>query len=89
MWAHIFLNEAYPGVVTKLVGRRYLRDIFEVTKVKLRVQGRGSGHLEATNKNKEAQVPLMLALSGLESDPESFRRAVSMSVAALQRLEEE
>lgn len=85
-WAHIFLHRRHPAfdIVPILIGRmgNNMRDIFAATNAKLRIRGRGSGHLEVDGKD-EAPVPLMLAVTATNHDPEGFRKAIEMVMVRL------
>ena len=88
MWAHLFFSQCHPDfrLVRRVIGQggSNLKRIFYATDVKLRVRGFGSGHLEGLSR-KEAPVPLMLALSGLEAEPAAFKNAVRMAVDVLNK----
>jgi len=69
-------------------GGRNTRSVFDATAAKLRIRGRGSGHLEVdcgNGRRKEAPVPLMVAVTANKGDPEGFRKAIEMT---LERLKE-
>ncbi len=53
--------------------------IFNVTGAKVRIRGRGSGHLEVGGKH-EAPVPLMVAITADQEAVGNFRRAVMMTL---------
>lgn len=86
LWAHIFLHKRHADfdLVPMLIGRggRNMRDIYTATQAKLRIRGRGSGHLEVDGK-KEAPVPLMVAVTANKMDADGFRKAVDMTVDRL------
>jgi len=83
LWCHLHLDAAMlqPGfdLVKKIIGRNgcNTREIFEVTRTKVRVRGRGSGHTE--RDGYEAQVPLMIALAAEHESPDDFRSAFNMA----------
>lgn len=82
---HIYLDERMlkSGVdlVPAIIGRGggNTRAIFDATGTKLRIRGRGSGHLELDSK-KEANVHLMIALSADHGRPDCFQKAFKMAV---------
>ncbi|CAE8716544.1 unnamed protein product, partial [Polarella glacialis] len=86
LWCHIFLNKRHPDfdLVPMLIGRggRNMREIFAATNAKIRVRGRGSGHLEVDG-NKEAPVPLMIAVTSDGGNPHDFNLAVTMTITKL------
>jgi len=67
-----------------LIGRggKNMRKIYTATNAKIRVRGRGSGHLEVDGK-KEAPVPLMVAVTANKADADGFKLAVEMTLANL------
>jgi hypothetical protein len=83
LYCHIFLDPAMlePGfdLVKKLIGKggTHTRAIFEATRTKVRVRGRGSEHIETDGR--EAPVPLMIALAAEHNIPEDFRTAFTMT----------
>ena len=89
LWAHILLHQRHPGfnIVPMLIGRLggNMTDIFSATNAKLRIRGRGSGHLELAD-GKEAPVSLMVAVTSHITDPEGVRNAVEMLLARLQEV---
>ena len=89
LWAHIILHKRHANfdLVPILIGRRgrNMRDIYETTWAKLRVRGRGSGHLELVgNKMAEAPVPLMVAVTTHHTDDRSFRTALELLFTRLE-----
>jgi len=70
-----------------LIGRKggHMRGIFGATNAKLRIRGRGSGHLEVDGR-MEAPVPLMVAVTSNKNNPEAFRKAVEQILALLQEV---
>jgi len=91
LWAHIFLHKRHPDfpLVPMLIGRggRNMSNIFCATNAKLRIRGKGSGHLEVDGR-KEARVPLMVAVTANKMDLEGFRRAVEMTIERLREVAE-
>ncbi|CAE8702826.1 unnamed protein product, partial [Polarella glacialis] len=73
LWAHIYLHMQMEGfdLVPRLIGRGgcNMRKIAEATGSKIRIRGRGSGHLEIDGKT-EAPTPLMVAVTTDRADPE-------------------
>ena len=95
LWAHVFLHKRHPDFdfVPMLIGRNghNTRGIFLATNAKLRIRGRGSGHLEVdcgNGRRREAPVPLMLAVTQNKTDPEGFRKAIEMTLARLNEVQE-
>ena len=74
-------------LVPMLIGRggRNMRDIYVSTNAKLRIRGRGSGHLEIDGR-KEAPVPLMVAVTSMKNDPEGFRKAIEQALVRLKEV---
>ena len=90
-WVHIVLHKRHTAfdLVPMLIGKHgiNMRNIVYDTGAKLRIRGRGSGHLEDTRAGKkEAQVPLMLAVTANKADSPNFRRAIDMSVTLLRKV---
>lgn len=85
LWVHIFLHLKEPDfdLVPMLIGRggQNMKEINKATGAKLRIRGKGSGHMEVGNK--EAPVPLMLAVTTNKGDRAKFKMAVDMTVAKL------
>lgn len=90
LWAHIYLHMQVPGfdLVPRMIGRGgcNMRKIAEQTGAKVRIRGRGSGHLEIDGK-AEAPTPLMVAVTTDHEDPEGFRAAISMIMKELKTVE--
>jgi len=92
LWCHVYMNPCMlePGfdLVQKVIGRTgcNTRAIFESTGTKIRVRGRGSGHIEH-RLGREAPVPLMVALAAESDCPEGFSRAVVLTKELLQDTE--
>ncbi|CAK0809734.1 unnamed protein product [Prorocentrum cordatum] len=90
MWAHLHLHMQAPGFdqVPRLIGRggSTLRGIAERTGSKIRIRGRGSGHLEV-NGTSEAPCPLMVAVTTDRQDNAGFASAVEGVVRELRALE--
>jgi len=63
-----------------------VKDIVKASGAKIRVRGRGSGHLEHGGK-KEARTPLMVAVSATAGNPAGFRLAVDMTLQILLEIE--
>ena len=91
IWAHIELFKLHPvfDLVPILIGLggENTSNIFKQTGAKIRIRGRGSGHLEVLNskgeKMSEAPVPLMIAVTSEKSATREFRKAVEMCVQLL------
>lgn len=90
LWAHIHLHMQLPGfdLVPRLIGRGgcNMRKIADQTGAKVRIRGRGSGHLEIGGKS-EAPTPLMVAVTSDHEDPANFRAAVEMTLRELRAVE--
>lgn len=89
--AHIHLHMRSPGfdLVPMLIGKggQNMRKIAEATGAKLRVRGRGSGHLEVQGK-REAPTPLMLAVTTEKNEGlPSFKAALEKSFVELRIVE--
>jgi len=86
LWCHIYLHMQSPGfdLVPRLIGRggSNMRRISKATGAKLRIRGKGSGHLEVDGK-QEAPTPLMLAVTTDSGNLDDFRKAMSMSIEEL------
>jgi len=89
LWIHIYLHMQAPGfeLVPMLIGRggRNMRKIAEATSAKIRIRGRGSGHLEIDGKF-EAPTPLMVAVTTDRLDVTAFRGAIEMTIVELRRV---
>ena len=91
VWAHIELFKLHPefDLVPMLIGcgGENTSNIYKKTGAKIRIRGRGSGHLEILNskgeKVSEAPVPLMIAVTSEKSAIREFRKAVEMCVQLL------
>jgi hypothetical protein len=92
LWCHIFITKPHPqfDLVPMLIGRGgcNMRDIYNATDAKIRVRGRGSGHLEVEGV-KEAPVPLMVAVTADGIKPKLFQLAVEMTISKLQEISSE
>jgi hypothetical protein len=103
LWCHIFLQKRHPefDLVPILIGRsgRHMKEINQATDAKVRVRGRGSGHLEVDRKMlnkgmpkvsgvKEAPVPLMVAITLEGAQRDHFRTAVDMTISKLQHVQD-
>lgn len=91
LWAHIHLHMHAPGfdLVPRLIGRGgcNMRKIADSTGAKIRIRGRGSGHLEIEGKF-EAPTPLMVAVTTDKMDEEGFRAAVAATIEELRIVEQ-
>jgi hypothetical protein len=91
LWCHIFLNKRHESfdLVPVLIGRRgeNLRQIHQRTGAKIRVRGRGSGHMEVDGI-REAPVPLMIAVTSDGTDAEKFELAVELTIHKLGEVNE-
>jgi len=76
-------------LVAGLIGRggRRVRAIADATNAKVRIRGRGSGHLEVDGVS-EAPAPLMVAVTSDHDDAAGFRAAVAMVLQELQTSEQ-
>jgi hypothetical protein len=89
LWCHMFVDPLMlkPGfdLVKKLIGKNgcNTRGIFESTLTKVRVRGKGSGHMEERTGD-EARVPLMVALAAQQGCEEGFCKAFAMTKKLLQ-----
>lgn len=89
LWCHVFVDARMlkPGfdLVKKLIGKNgcNTRGIFESTRTKVRVRGKGSGHMEERTGD-EAPVPLMVALAAQQGCEEGFCKAFEMTKELLQ-----
>jgi hypothetical protein len=90
LWCHIYLAKRHADfdLVPSLIGRTgcHMLAIHFATKVKMRVRGRGSGHLEM-NGTKEAPVPLMLAVTSEGVHTLNFKTAVHMAIDKLNEVQ--
>jgi len=90
LWAHIYLHMQVPGfdLVPRLIGRGgcNMRRIAEETQSKIRIRGRGSGHLEVDGV-REAPVPLMVAVTTDKCDEHAFRGAIAAMLRELRAME--
>mmetsp|Transcript_10804 Transcript_10804/g.20978 ORF Transcript_10804/g.20978 Transcript_10804/m.20978 type:complete len:668 (+) Transcript_10804:105-2108(+) len=90
LWAHIHLHMMVPGfdLVPRLIGRKgcNMRKIAESTGAKIRIRGRGSGHLEIDGQF-EAPTPLMVAVTTDKMDEDGFRAAVAQTIEELKNVE--
>jgi len=86
LWCHLYLNPEMlrPGfdLNKKIIGHGgcCTRRIHDATGAKIRLRGRGSGHLEGEH---EAPAPLMLAITGEKGKAVNFCRAIQMSADLL------
>jgi hypothetical protein len=90
LWAHIYLHMEADDfdLVPRLIGRGgcNMREIAEATGAKIRIRGRGSGHMELEG-GLEAPVPLMVAVTTDKGDPMAFRSAMQRTLAILRKVE--
>eukprot|EP00930_Biecheleria_cincta_P005582 TRINITY_DN10650_c0_g1_i4.p1 TRINITY_DN10650_c0_g1~~TRINITY_DN10650_c0_g1_i4.p1 ORF type:complete len:687 (-),score=133.51 TRINITY_DN10650_c0_g1_i4:93-2153(-) len=88
----ILLHMTAPGfdLVPRIIGKSgcNTRSIADATGCKLRVRGRGSGHLEWST-GQEAPVALMLVVTAESGAAEDFRTAVSKSLELMRAVEED
>lgn len=88
----IMLHMVTPGfdLVPMIIGRKgcNTRPIAEATRCKLRVRGKGSGHLEF-HTGKEAPSALMLVISAESGAAEHFESAIKRSIELLQGIEKD
>mmetsp|Transcript_16199 Transcript_16199/g.48654 ORF Transcript_16199/g.48654 Transcript_16199/m.48654 type:complete len:650 (-) Transcript_16199:135-2084(-) len=86
LWAHIYLHMQAPNfdLVPRLIGRggANMRRIAELTNAKIRIRGRGSGHLEIDGKH-EAPTPLMVAVTTDHTDGGGFKKAIELTIKEL------
>lgn len=66
-------------------GQKMLR-IHAETKAKIRIRGRGSGHLEVDDKSQEAPVPLMCVVTADRTHADAFVKAVDMTVTEIMKV---
>lgn len=92
LWCHFhlhasFLEKGFDGI-KKIIGHGGCNTscIFEVTGAKIRVRGRGSGHME--QRGREAPVPLMLAVTADRGQEANFAQAVEMCCQLLRSVAE-
>ena len=87
-WCHIWLHQPrdHPEIrlVPMVIGSKgcNTKEIHNASGCKVRVRGKGSGHLEVEGK-KEAPVPLMVAVTADRMDPKGFKTAITMTLARL------
>jgi hypothetical protein len=76
-------------LVPRLIGRGgcNMRRIANETNAKIRIRGRGSGHLEVDGKS-EAPTPLMVAVTSDLQDPSGFKAAIVSTLKELQACEQ-
>jgi hypothetical protein len=72
------------SLVKKIIGKNgsNTKEIYEASHTKVRVRGKGSGHREAHN-DREAPVPLMIALAAECGDPQDFQLAFTKTLELL------
>mmetsp|Transcript_91380 Transcript_91380/g.263769 ORF Transcript_91380/g.263769 Transcript_91380/m.263769 type:complete len:493 (-) Transcript_91380:104-1582(-) len=92
LWCHLHVSDKMlrPGfdLNKKIIGKggEHTRGIYDATGAKIRLRGRGSGHLEHST-GYEAPAPLMLAITGVSGDEKGFRQALRMCVDLLREVE--
>jgi len=93
LWCHLYLDDAMLikgfDMNKKIIGHggQNTRRIYELTDAKIRLRGRGSGHME--ENGREAPVHLMLAVTTSLNQRNSFALAVAMSLELLQSLSQQ
>jgi len=93
VWCHFYLDEAMLetgfNMSKRIIGTggANTRGIFDTTGAKVRLRGKGSGHLEVGG-NQEAKVPLMLAVTLPKADVQQFVKAVDMAIDLLLGVED-
>eukprot|EP00439_Symbiodinium_sp_Y106_P054159 s3879_g7.t1 len=89
-WCSFHLLQAYAqfSVVPAMIGKRGVntRTIFDKTGAKIRVRGRGSGHMESQT-GKEAPAGLMVTVSSHRSDWNGFVEAVKLTGELIDRVQ--
>eukprot|EP00928_Gymnodinium_smaydae_P093633 TRINITY_DN7792_c0_g3_i1.p1 TRINITY_DN7792_c0_g3~~TRINITY_DN7792_c0_g3_i1.p1 ORF type:complete len:550 (-),score=64.03 TRINITY_DN7792_c0_g3_i1:365-1942(-) len=89
LWCHIFIDQVMLkrgfDLTKKIIGRAGVntRAIYEATGAKIRLRGRGSGHLE---NGREADVHLMLAVTADLGQEDKFKEAVELSLGLLDKV---
>lgn len=78
-------NTYVPVIIGK--GGQNTKDIFCKTGCKIRVRGRGSGHMEQ-GTSEEAPTPLMLAVTAEPNNKAGFVKAIKLSLELLESIEE-
>eukprot|EP00747_Dinoflagellata_sp_TGD_P088626 gnl/TRDRNA2_/TRDRNA2_164072_c0_seq1.p1 gnl/TRDRNA2_/TRDRNA2_164072_c0~~gnl/TRDRNA2_/TRDRNA2_164072_c0_seq1.p1 ORF type:complete len:200 (-),score=34.08 gnl/TRDRNA2_/TRDRNA2_164072_c0_seq1:304-903(-) len=90
LWCHLYISEQMLvkgfDLVKKIIGHGgcNTKSIYEATGAKLRVRGRGSGHLEGRS---EASVHLMLAVGTDGAACKNFEMAIERCVELLKHTE--
>merc|ERR1740129_210659 len=89
VWCHFYLHMSVLGfgVVSRVIGRGGCNTsaIARATGAKVRVRGRGSGHMERATRC-EAHTPLMLAVTANTRNISGFERALVMAVSLLRNV---
>jgi len=92
LWCHLYLDRTMLrkgfDLNKKIIGRggENTKGIFDTTRAKIRLRGKGSGHIEIST-GKEASAPLMLAITGEKGREDNFCEAVRMSASLLSDVE--
>jgi len=90
LWCSFYLKMKHPTfeLVPMLIGRGgcNTKGIADVTKAKVRVRGKGSGHLEFPT-NQEAPTPLMLVVATENENKDGFNQAIQMTIELLRTIE--
>jgi len=93
LWCHIYIDMEILrwrdfDLMPKLIGcsGRNTREVWEKTGTKVRIRGRGSGHLETTTQ-REANAHLMVAVAADHGRADDFRTAVLMVKNLLEEVE--
>mmetsp|Transcript_71638 Transcript_71638/g.133923 ORF Transcript_71638/g.133923 Transcript_71638/m.133923 type:complete len:311 (-) Transcript_71638:164-1096(-) len=92
LWCHFYLHEdmLQEGfhMAKKIIGKggEHTKSINEQTDAKVRLRGKGSGHVER-DSGAEAQVPLMLAVTSTGNSSIKFVQAVEMAIELLDSVE--
>mmetsp|Transcript_46660 Transcript_46660/g.107822 ORF Transcript_46660/g.107822 Transcript_46660/m.107822 type:complete len:458 (+) Transcript_46660:49-1422(+) len=85
---YLRIRHATFDLVPMIIGRGgcNTRNIADQTGAKIRVRGKGSGHLEAATR-REAPTPLMLVVATEADNSDGFFKAIELSVQLLRRVE--
>jgi hypothetical protein len=86
LWCHILLNKKHEDfdLIPMVIGSggKNTKAIYASTNAKVRIRGKGSGHLEVEGR-REAPVPLMCAITSHHADAQPFVLAVQMMTETL------